>query len=379
LQPSYNLTRFHFRNATLSELDLDLFYLPHLESIAITDGKVDRVVRKNFTFPNLKCLNLSNNLINELDSHLVENVPNLEQLDLSFNNLTNLSISTPGNNNNNNTDFYIDISNNSQLWCNSISDLKTNMHNASYNLNFVNQHVTTCKTTPRGYWFKFSIIIQFQQLESIEKVNAVNEIKFIGISVNCVGKNLTSLPDVPQYTTVLNISNNNVKLHAQRNQIPTLQDIEGSAFLRQFQMLDIRDNKLNEIQTYIFNHAFEQHKLRQVLMAGNKIKCDCNTAQHIMSLDTNQVCKFPRVWTDYINYIIAGEVILLFLIVSKVSYDYWIFRTAGYLPWPASKMPKMPCDWIQQHQENASELSAHCQKNIEKSQTDLRDGSLKKC
>lgn len=66
----------------------------------------------------------------------------------------------------------------------------------------------------------------------------------------------------------------------------------------------------------------------------------------VMDLDQNKVCTYPRVWTDYINYIIASEVVLLLLLISKVSYDYWIFRTAGYLPWPASKMPKMPCDWV---------------------------------
>jgi hypothetical protein len=66
----------------------------------------------------------------------------------------------------------------------------------------------------------------------------------------------------------------------------------------------------------------------------------------VMDLDHNKVCSYPRVWTDYINYIIAGEVVLLLLLISKVSYDYWVFRTAGYLPWPASKMPKMPCDWV---------------------------------
>ena len=66
----------------------------------------------------------------------------------------------------------------------------------------------------------------------------------------------------------------------------------------------------------------------------------------VKDLDQNKVCSYPHVWTDYINYIIAGEVVLLLLLISKVSYDYWIFRTAGYLPWPASKMPKMPCDWV---------------------------------
>lgn len=66
----------------------------------------------------------------------------------------------------------------------------------------------------------------------------------------------------------------------------------------------------------------------------------------VIALDQNKVCVYQRDWTDYIYYIIAGEVGLLLLLVGKVSYDYWVFKTAGYLPWPASKMPKLPCDWV---------------------------------
>jgi hypothetical protein len=49
---------------------------------------------------------------------------------------------------------------------------------------------------------------------------------------------------------------------------------------------------------------------------------------------------------NYIYYIITAEVLLLVLLVAKVSYDYWVFKHAGYLPWPASKMPKLPCDCV---------------------------------
>lgn len=45
-------------------------------------------------------------------------------------------------------------------------------------------------------------------------------------------------------------------------------------------------------------------------------------------------------------YVIAAELSVLLLLIGKVSYDYWVFKTAGYLPWPASKMPKLPCDWV---------------------------------
>lgn len=77
----------------------------------------------------------------------------------------------------------------------------------------------------------------------------------------------------------------------------------------------------------------------------DEIWCE-NLPQKVLELDQTKVCQYPKDWTDYIYYIIAAEVLLLLGLVCKVSYDYWVFKTAGYLPWPASKMPKLPCDWL---------------------------------
>lgn len=74
------------------------------------------------------------------------------------------------------------------------------------------------------------------------------------------------------------------------------------------------------------------------------LECDDNVP--VVDLVESQVCHTPRDWTDYIYYIIGLEVLILVLLISKVSYDYWVFKTAGYLPWPANKMPRLPCDWL---------------------------------
>ncbi|KAJ8880509.1 hypothetical protein PR048_016979 [Dryococelus australis] len=66
----------------------------------------------------------------------------------------------------------------------------------------------------------------------------------------------------------------------------------------------------------------------------------------VIDLDRSDVCATQRNWTDYIYYIIAGQVVLLAFLVGKFLYDYWVFKSTGYLPWIASKMPKMPCDWV---------------------------------
>lgn len=76
-----------------------------------------------------------------------------------------------------------------------------------------------------------------------------------------------------------------------------------------------------------------------------QIYCENNPARVIDLVET-KMCQQQRDWTDYIFYVIALEILLLLGLVTKVTYDYWVFKSAGYLPWPASKMPKLPCDWL---------------------------------
>lgn len=78
---------------------------------------------------------------------------------------------------------------------------------------------------------------------------------------------------------------------------------------------------------------------------SEKIGCN-NMPQKVLELNEMRLCQSPHDWTDYIYFLIAAEVMLLMALIMKVSYDAWIFKTAGYLPWPASQMPKLPCDWL---------------------------------
>jgi hypothetical protein len=36
-----------------------------------------------------------------------------------------------------------------------------------------------------------------------------------------------------------------------------------------------------QIETYIYNNAFETDNNKKVKLAGNKVMCDCNTAQNV--------------------------------------------------------------------------------------------------
>jgi Leucine-rich repeat (LRR) protein len=112
LQKKKNITRLHIMNVTVTDLDMNLFWLSSLQSLAFTDGHVPRVMRLNHTnLTNLKCLNLSSNHITEVDSGIARKLPSLTQLDLSNNNITNCSFELPENGSNASvSNFWLDIS-----------------------------------------------------------------------------------------------------------------------------------------------------------------------------------------------------------------------------------------------------------------------------
>jgi Leucine-rich repeat (LRR) protein len=115
LQQNKNLTRLHIMGVTVDELNMNLFWLSNLESLAFTDGRVMRVTRMNHTnftnLTNLKCLNLSSNHIIEVDSGIARELPSLIQLDLSNNNITNFSFELPENSSSSSdSHFWLDIS-----------------------------------------------------------------------------------------------------------------------------------------------------------------------------------------------------------------------------------------------------------------------------
>lgn len=129
-----------------------------------------------------------------------------------------------------------------------------------------------------------------------------------------------------------------------------------------------------QLETYLLsNIKFDRNYNPRYLKLGlNNLHCDCNTAKDlkvwlmtkqnhipdydeircdnmdfkVLELNPSKLCQSHQDWTDYISYIITAEVLLLVGLIAKVFYDYWVFKTAGYLPWPASKMPKLPCDWL---------------------------------
>lgn len=86
-----NITGLHARNITLASLDVSVLnltrlHLPHLESLAITDGHISDL-HGHLDAKNLACFNLSSNNMVSLSEETFSSLHSLENLDLSGNDL----------------------------------------------------------------------------------------------------------------------------------------------------------------------------------------------------------------------------------------------------------------------------------------------------
>ncbi|KAF4529060.1 hypothetical protein B566_EDAN006081 [Ephemera danica] len=318
-----NLRKLFLSNCTADNDELNLKILgdwfPNLETIALNDGGYSAVKDPDShfheTFRHLKCLNLSNNVILKTDSisKIIDAVPSLSVVDMSDNNLTYV----PQFKSRTHT-LWLDITGNKQLKCDAISEA------IQKNATFLKNNETTCKPQSSFGWFNSTDHMTIYQLEAREKVKAdcpefclctTRKIygadaskPFYAAAVECVGQQLQEMPQkLPQMTYYLNVSNNN--------------------------------KWLIESKRYIPDH--------------DEIFCKDLNQKPVMLLDVNDVCLAEdTLQHQLIYYLIGTEIALLLLLVGKVSYDYWVFKNAGYLPWPASKMPKLPCDCVLERMES---------------------------
>lgn len=81
-------SNIHIRNATIDELDISLKLWKLLDSLAITDGQINRIVKEFPKFSQPKCLNLSNNHLHTIPARALKDLTRLQVLDLSHNNLS---------------------------------------------------------------------------------------------------------------------------------------------------------------------------------------------------------------------------------------------------------------------------------------------------
>ncbi|XP_023311646.1 protein halfway [Anoplophora glabripennis] len=386
----------HIRNATLDVLNVTQPVWKRLKYMTITDGQINSLVGEFAKLSSVSCLNLSSNGIKNFAQRSLVNLFNLSFLDLSHNNLTSVPrFKKEGS-------VILDISDNPYMLCTSLLDtLKKREVNVS------NEDVTFCLSSKTFHWFNSTEKLPISQVQGLLEIEencienctcqpyrmeiVLGKQPIFSVAVNCSGVNLLSLPTpLPPHTVSLNITNNNITslqelgdpsyqhlmfLYADNNQISTIQQMEGTKFMSNFVVLSLKNNKIKEFETYLLSNIKfyrTSDSMRYINLGHNKLHCDCKTAKEfkvwllsklehvpdydaigcdnmdvkIMELEQTKLCQSQQDWTDYIYYIITAEVLLLIGLIAKVSYDYWVFKTAGYLPWPASKMPKLPCDWL---------------------------------
>lgn len=389
------INSLHLYNLTFGELDASITKRFNFDTITVTNGSLKLISGE---FLNItKCLNFSGNAISVIKAQALASLDHLQTLDLSRNNITTLPNIVKSVYN-----LSLDLSENGNLSCRSLQDFINGTKD--HHIGYKNINNTFCNFHAAYNWFRSSSKLSMLQLElyvkieqecppgcrcSIDRMLYNSSSQYVGVGTDCSNQQLTSFPSqIPQYTAFLNLSNNNisslgelnnpmydgiVQLYLDNNYITSINELEGTKFIETFTILSLRNNRIKSVPTYFLADSFKRnYAARHFNLAGNRLTCDCNTAQalkswflsykqnlpevenvmcdnlqkRVVDIQLIDVCIHKRAWTDYISYIIAGEVILLLLLVSKVSYDYWVFKTAGYLPWPASRLPKLPCDWV---------------------------------
>lgn len=384
----------HMRNVTVRELVLNVSnrYIKTLLSVSFTDGAIQRISTSFTRFSSPVCFNISNNNISEIEPRALKELRNLKSLDISHNNLS--TIPSMGAN------LTLDIRGNGGMLCKSV------LESLKEGLKFIDETSTFCLTNRTFNWFDSTDVIPLPQLLLSQRIqndcpkNCTCELERLNFDLNntdrktftarvdCSGQRLMDFPEhLPPDTVTLNVSNNNItslkaligksystvhRLYADNNQISSLSDLEGTDFISRFTVFSIRWNKLKTIQTYQFRTSLDLGSY--MLLEGNPMTCDCTAAKNlknwllskkaqvhdhdqiycegnnhltkVVQIQESKLCQSQHDWTDYIYYLIATEIFLLIALIGKVSYDYWVFKTAGYLPWPANKMPKLPCDCL---------------------------------
>uniref|UniRef100_A0A0A9Z1P9 Protein halfway n=1 Tax=Lygus hesperus TaxID=30085 RepID=A0A0A9Z1P9_LYGHE len=399
------IKHLHIFNYTLEIFNASSSKWRHLETLSVT-GSQFKMVDGQFK-GDLKCVNFSSNSLISIYSDAFTNLSSLLTLDLSNNNLTQLPNFPSIQNKNLTLDISRNIQLQCQNIQDNLLTMEpfTNLHIDHENETFCAVAPKKLGWFNSTYAMPWSQMVM-RRIVSVDCPSGPkyqcsctllgteyvpNKPSAFSVQVDCAGRQLTELPKtLPPNTHILNVSNNSIssleklvndssysnlkEFFADNNKIDNIKCLEGSTFLYGFRRFNLSGNRIKSIPTYLFSNVFDSRwDDKHVTLGGNPINCDCNTAQslkmwllskrdyitdyadvfcdkeelgRVINLDMNKVCIYQKDWTDYIYYIIAGEILLLILLISKVSYDYWVFKTSGYLPWPASKMPKLPCDWV---------------------------------
>ncbi|KAL1512987.1 hypothetical protein ABEB36_002479 [Hypothenemus hampei] len=292
----------HIRNASFDSFNLSLSQSVWrmVRYLTITDGNISRIDGEFAKHSRVSCLNLSSNHINTIEDRALGTLYNLSILDLSYNNLTEVpSVRKES--------VTLDISNNSNLICSKLKDTLVSRPEIIFN----NENNTFCITSRDFVWFQTAETLPFSQVKAVHELQkncyhnctcetyrlnlSQGKLPTFEVAMNCSGKEFLSLPiPLPDNTIMLDVSNNNITsikelsdpsyqnlrhFIADNNKISSIQPLEGTKFISNFETLSLQRNHIKILETYVLdNIQFERnYNQRKVKLGFNKLQCDCNT------------------------------------------------------------------------------------------------------
>lgn len=216
-------TSIFIHNLTVDEIIVSNSFWKTFESIGITDGNIKKI-SDNFTkFTKIKCLNISNNNIGEINSpRAFLFLSNLQVLDLSYNNLSTMPNMANIENINN---LIADIRGNSVMQCKSVYE------SIEKGLKFEAPDSSYCLRNSTFTWFNTTESMPIRSLEKLkelqskcpvipgygnctcgsERISFSNKDAIFTAKVDCSNLGLEELPkNLPTNTWSLNVSNNKV-------------------------------------------------------------------------------------------------------------------------------------------------------------------------
>ncbi|XP_040568947.1 protein singed wings 2 isoform X2 [Lepeophtheirus salmonis] len=242
------------------------------------------------------------------------------------------------------------------------------------------------------------------------------------VKVSCVGLNLTKLPDVlPPNTSDLDVSYNKLKsigelrtnrdyhnlskLRAVKNKITSLSDLRGSPFMRNRPTtINFQNNSITHFDVDLMGPLLSEmrnknfHGSVDFLFFGNPLDCNCKNLTKLqqflykyklyfrdadllacgvdqspilIQIDYTQFCETS---IDYMWIVIVGELILLILVLSRLTYDVINYRRSGELPWLAKHM-YLGCTYAGLRKSTLPTLfrNTECQSNCNRANSSLHE------
>ncbi|CAH1964948.1 unnamed protein product [Acanthoscelides obtectus] len=393
----HSVDTFQLTGIKLKTFDLGrvVYIFPNVQNVSITDGNIVNLIPPKK--PNsIKVLELRRLLLTNISRDFIRHFHNIEVLDLRENHLEQFPV-----------DFF---------WGN-VKELRlsNNSWNCSDDLSWIfnmNKRVVVDINDLKCFGLPYPgkpLISIAQYIKELEDTCIPNCECFLSkvvqdimtddlvpiITMNCSYRGLRELPSsLPNNTRTLHLEGNSIAsleplnnnpvyeslwdLYLDTNDVSSIDDLEGSFWLKHFREFSLKGNKLTKIPAYALDNALLKNpnmpKAVRLYLGGNPWRCDCifipvfqelvlqkyatqikdirdvkcsyvqgdeNSLMPIIDLSRSSVCRLPPEYSlqeglDLLNGILAS---LIVFILGKLAYDYYHFKKTGRLPWIVTKMP----------------------------------------